>query len=272
LSVRFWGVRGSIPAPGPKTAKYGGNTPCVEVRCGDTLLIFDMGTGARGLGETYGMPLKAHLFISHYHYDHLQGIPFFTPFFDPRSEFTVYGPSRNGRTVKDVISGQMQQPYFPVTAEMVFRAQLNYREAKEGETLELGGAKVTALEVNHPGGNLAYRIEYNGKVVVYATDAEHGSDSDTKLEAFAKDADVFIYDSMYTEDEYCGRSGPPKIGWGHSTWQSAVRTADAAAVKTLVLFHHDPTRTDAALDHLLKVVKRHRPEAIAAKEGQTVKV
>jgi phosphoribosyl 1,2-cyclic phosphodiesterase len=272
LSVRFWGVRGSIPAPGPQTQKYGGNTPCVEVRADDTLMVFDLGTGARSLGDAYGTPLKANLFISHYHYDHLQGIPFFTPLFDPRSEFVIHGPARNGRSAKDVISGQMQQPYFPVTAEMVFRANLKYRDVAEGDVLQLGGAKVTALEVNHPGGNLAYRIDFNGKSVVYATDAEHGTERDARLEAFSRGADVFIYDSMYTEDEYCGRSGPPKIGWGHSTWQSAVRTADAAEVKTLVLFHHDPSRSDAALDQLVKVVRRHRPDAIAAREGLTIKL
>jgi phosphoribosyl 1,2-cyclic phosphodiesterase len=176
LSVRFWGVRGSIPAPGPQTQKYGGNTPCVEVRADDTLMVFDLGTGARSLGDAYGTPLKANLFISHYHYDHLQGIPFFTPLFDPRSEFVIHGPARNGRSAKDVISGQMQQPYFPVTAEMVFRANLKYRDVAEGDVLQLGGAKVTALEVNHPGGNLAYRIDFNGKSVVYATDAEHGTE------------------------------------------------------------------------------------------------
>lgn len=242
------------------------------MKCGEDLLVFDMGTGARGLGEFHGTPLSAHLFISHYHYDHLQGIPFFTPLFDPRCRFDFYGPSRNGRTVKDVISGQMQQPYFPVTAEMVFRAQVAYRELKEGESVEIGQAKVTALEVNHPGGNLAYRVDYKDRSVVYATDTEHGTERDARLDDFARGTDVFIYDSMYTEDEYVGRSGPPKIGWGHSTWQNAVRAANAAKVKTLVLFHHDPTRSDAAMDQLMKVVKRHRPDAVAAREGLTIKL
>lgn len=272
MSLRFWGVRGSIPSPGPATAKYGGNTPCIEVRAGDEQLIFDLGTGVRGLGEAYPAPLKAHIFVSHYHYDHLQGLPFFTPMFDPRNRFTFVGPTRNGRTVKDVVVGQMQQPYFPVTAEMVFRAQVDYRPFSEGERLPIGDAVVTALEVSHPGGNLAYRIDYRGVTIVYATDAEHGSDRDAKLEEFARGADLFIFDSMYSEDEYLGRVGSPKIGWGHSTWENAVRLADQAGVKKLVLFHHDPTRSDAALEVILKKVQKVRPEAIAAREGLTIKL
>ena len=269
--MKFWGVRGSIPAPGPQTAKYGGNTPCIEVRCGDSMLVLDLGTGVRKLGETYGAAgVTAHVLISHYHYDHLQGLPFFTPMFDPRSKVSIYGPTRLGRTVKDVIVGQMTQPYFPVTAEAVFRAQIDYHAIAEGDVLPIGAARITALEVNHPGGNLAYRIEHAGKSVVYATDTEHGTTSDARLEEFARDADLLIYDAMYSEDEYLGRTGNSKIGWGHSTWQMAIRTADSAGIKSLVLFHHDPTRTDESLDKLIKLVRRKRPDAIAAREGQTI--
>ncbi len=270
FSVRFWGVRGSIPAPGANTSKYGGNTPCVEVRCGDELLIFDLGTGARTLGETYKPPLRATVFLSHYHWDHLQGLPFFTPMFDPRNAFVVYGPTRNGQTVQNILSGQMKQPYFPVTAEAVFRAQVEYRPFAEGQTLQVGEATITALELNHPGGNLGYRIDYKDRSIVYATDIEHGSDMDQRLAVFAKNADLLIYDAMYTEDEYFGRSGPPKTGWGHSTWKGAVLAADASGAKKLVLFHHEPTRSDEGLDALLKQVKKYRPEAIAARESQII--
>lgn len=238
------------------------------MRVGDELIVFDLGTGVRKLGEAYGPTLKAHVFISHYHYDHLQGLPFFTPMFDPRSQVTFFGPNRLGRTVKDVVVGQMTQPYFPVTAEAVFRAQVDYRPVAEGDRIAVGEATVTALEVNHPGGNLAYRVEYRGKSLVYATDTEHGTPADARLDEFAQGADVLIYDAMYSEEEYLGRTGNSKIGWGHATWQSAIRTADNASVKTLVLFHHDPTRTDEALDKLVKVVQRKRPDAIAAREGQ----
>jgi phosphoribosyl 1,2-cyclic phosphodiesterase len=265
-------VRGSIPAPGPNTRAFGGNTPCLEVRCGDEQLIFDLGTGLRALGEAYGSPMQANLFVSHYHYDHLQGLPFFGPIFDPRSRFTVYGPTREGQTVKDILSGQMQQPYFPVTAEMVFRAQLDYRPVAQGDRLRVGDAVVSAVEVNHPGGNLAYRIDYQGKSVVYATDNEHGTESDARLDVFSRDCDLLIYDAMYTEEEYVGRSGGPKIGWGHSTWQAAVQAAERANVRKLCLFHHEPTRSDKELERMMKVVRKHRPEAFAAAEGLHVTV
>jgi phosphoribosyl 1,2-cyclic phosphodiesterase len=265
-------VRGSIPSPGPETARYGGNTPCVEITAGDERFIFDLGTGVRELGAAAGGPVTANIFISHYHYDHLQGLPFFGPIFDPRSRFTVRGPTRGGRTVKDVIAGQMQQPFFPVTADMVFRAQLEYQAFEAGDRLKLGGALVTAIEANHPGGNLAYRVEYRGRSVVYATDTEHGSDRDAQLVEFSRKADLLIYDAMYTEDEYLGRVGSPKIGWGHSTWQQGIKVADEAEVGTLVLFHHDPTRTDAALDALVKLVRRQRKATVAAREGLAFKL
>ncbi len=271
LSIRFWGVRGSIPSPGPETARYGGNTPCVELRAGPTHFIFDLGTGVRELGAAAKGPLDANIFISHYHYDHLQGLPFFAPIFDPKCRFTIRGPTRNGRSVKEVVSGQMQQPFFPVTAEMVFKAQVDYQPFEAGDRLRLGEVTVVAIEANHPGGNLAYRIEYKGRSVVYATDHEHG-DRDAQLIDFSRDADVLIYDSMYTDDEYLGRVGGAKAGWGHSTWQSAVRIATAARIDSLILFHHEPSRSDDSLDALVRLVKKHFKRTIAAREGLVVKL
>ncbi len=270
-------MRGSIPAPGAQTRRYGGNTPCVEMRCGDELLIFDLGSGVRQLGEAQAAnaaksPVKASIFMSHYHYDHLQGLPFFTPMFNPLNAFTLYGPSRNGLSVKEILAGQMVPPYFPVTAEMVFRAQVEYRPFSEGTREQLGEAVVTALELNHPGGNLGYRVDYKGHSVVYATDIEHGSDVDDRLAEFARGTDLLIYDAMYTEDEYLGKSGAPKTGWGHSTWNAAVRAAQRAQAKTLVLFHHDPTHDDAEMERILRAVRKLRPEAIAARENQTLLV
>jgi phosphoribosyl 1,2-cyclic phosphodiesterase len=273
--VRFWGVRGSIPAPGPQTRRYGGNTPCVEMRVGNELLIFDLGTGARPLGEhllSKGEPVQASVFLSHYHYDHLQGLPFFTPIFLAQNAFTFYGSPRNGQSVKEILSGQMTQPYFPVTAEGVFRARLDYHDLKAGEVVTVGPAQVRTLELNHPGGNLGYRVECDGRSVVYATDIEHGGEDEERFFAFAKGADLLIYDSMYTEDEYCGRHGPPRTGWGHSTWQAAVRAANESEAKTLVLFHHDPGRDDAEMTKLLRQVRKHRPEAIAAQEDMLLKL
>lgn len=241
------------------------------MRAGDTRLIFDLGSGVRELGASANGPMDAQIFLSHYHYDHLQGLPFFGPIFDPKSHFVVRGPTRSGRSVKDVISGQMQQPFFPVTAEMVFRAQLEYQPFEAGDRTRLGEATVTAIEANHPGGNLVYRVEYRGRTVVYATDHEHG-ERDAQLIDFARGADVLIYDAMYTDDEYLGRTGSPRAGWGHSTWQNGVRIAHEAKVSSLVLFHHDPTRTDDALDALVRQVRRSFKKTIAAREGLIIKL
>ncbi len=242
------------------------------MRFGDELLIFDLGSGARALGDSFSSDgQRATIFLSHYHYDHLQGLPFFTPMFNPKNRFTVFGPRRNGRSIKEILAGQMVQPYFPVTAEMVFQAPVEYRDFEAGQTMKLGGGVVRALELNHPGGNLGYRIEYRGKSVVYATDLEHGSPLDERFYEFSRGADLLIYDAMYTEDEYLGRTGSPRTGWGHSTWQAAVVAADRAEVKTLVLFHHDPRRSDADMEKVLRAVRRHRPEAIAARENMVLK-
>jgi len=263
-------VRGSIPSPGPATSRFGGNTACVEIHCGDERIVFDAGSGVRPFGDSLTAPVTVRFFISHYHYDHLQGLPFFGPIFDPRNTFLFYGPTRNGLTVRDAISRQMQQPYFPVTADMVFRARLEYRAFREGDALRLGGATVTALELNHPGGSLGYRVDFGGRSIVYATDIEHGSDHDLRLADFARGTDVLIYDAMYTEDEYRGRQGPPKAGWGHSTWQASVEAANRAGAKQLVLFHHEPTRDDAGIEKLLRAVRKLRPEAVAARESQVI--
>lgn len=271
MSLRFWGVRGSIPAPGAVTTKYGGNTPCIEVRYADTRLIFDMGTGARALGESMTTPSSATIFISHYHYDHLQGVPFFTPLFNPQNRFTIYGPTRQNVGVADAISGQMLQPYFPVSADAVFRAQLAYAEAVGGHVYSFGPVTVTTAEVNHPGGNLAYRIEAGGRAVVYATDVECGTPKDAELAKLAINSDALICDAMYTNDEYAGRIGIKKVGWGHSTFDQAVELADRVNTKQLVLFHHDPTRTDRQLDSLVAKLQRRRPRTIAAREGMVLR-
>lgn len=271
--MRFWGVRGSIPSPGAETCRYGGNTPCIEMRCGEELLIFDLGSGARPLADSLRgpNPVRASVFLSHYHYDHLQGLPFFGPIFNPRNSFTFYGAVREGLTAREVISRQMLKPYFPVAAEEVFRAQIRYEEIRAGQEVVVGPGVVKTSELNHPGGNLGFRVECGGRSVVYATDVEHGHETlDAALWDFARGADVLIMDAMYTEDEYLGRVGSPKIGWGHATWQAAVRAAQEAQVKQLVLFHHDPSRSDEALERMLEDVRKHRPEAIAARESQVL--
>jgi phosphoribosyl 1,2-cyclic phosphodiesterase len=263
-------VRGSIPAPGPGTRIYGGNTSCVELRCGDRLLIFDLGSGARALGDSLrdGGALEAEIFLSHYHYDHLQGLPFFVPMFDPRNRFVVHGPTRGGRDVRAILAGQMAPPYFPVTAEEVFLARVDYRPMAEADVIDLGDVQVRALELHHPGGALGYRVDFRGRSVVYATDIEHGSAADGRLAGFARGTDLLIYDAMYTPEEY---DGPPgKAGWGHSTWEAGAAAARAADAGRLVLFHHDPARDDAALSALERRARRSWPRTVAAREGLTL--
>ncbi len=240
------------------------------MRCGTQLLVFDAGSGIRELGAAYSAPLNGAIFFSHYHYDHVQGLPFFTPLFDSRNRFAVYGPTRGGQTVQQILSGHMRQPYFPVTAELAFKAKLEFWPIAEGQRVDLGGVTVTPVELNHPGGSLGYRVDFEGKSVVYATDIEHGTEADERLAALAHGADLLIYDAMYTADEYEGRAGPPKTGWGHSTWQGAVEAANRAGVKMLALFHHDPTRTDADLARLLRVVRKVRPRTVLARERQPI--
>ena len=169
-------MRGSLPAPGAATRRYGGNTPCLEVRCGSRLIILDAGSGLRALGDRLlgsNSSVQADLLLSHYHYDHLQGLPFFTPLFEPRNRFTFHGPRREGRSVRDVLEGQMVPPYFPVTLDEVARAELEFRTLEPGAPFWLGEVRVSSAELDHPGGNLGYRLEYRGRSLVYATDVEH---------------------------------------------------------------------------------------------------
>src|SRR5216684_8228371 len=176
MVVRFWGVRGSLASPGASTLKTGGNTACVEVRCGKETVIFDLGTGLRPLGAALmrNGPVRASLFLSHYHWDHIAGLPFFAPAYDPRSELTIHGATRRGRDVRQILSGQMVDPYFPVDLG-VLNARLRFVTLQNGGVLHLGKAVMKAAELNHPGGALGFRLEHEGRAMVYATDFEHGT-------------------------------------------------------------------------------------------------
>jgi phosphoribosyl 1,2-cyclic phosphodiesterase len=267
LSVRFWGVRGSIAAGGPEVVEVGGNTSCVEVRAGNELLVFDAGTGLRALGAE-AKPREGHLFFSHLHWDHIQGFPFFTPAFVPGNHFTLYGPGRNGSQLLAALEKQMQPPTFPVSLEAM-GAKLDFAGVRDGDAIAVGPARVLVRSLNHPQGCLGYRVECGGKVVVYATDFEplpDGSTSDAAL-ALAKGADILICDAQYTADEYEGRCGPCRKGWGHNTVHDATRLARAAGVRTLVLFHHDPSHDDATVRDLERTAQREFRGSRAAREG-----
>ena len=269
----FWGVRGSIPVPGPATATIGGNTSCVEVRCGESILVFDGGTGLRGLGNQLlkQMPVTVHLFFSHVHWDHIQGFPFFAPAFVPGNTIHMYGGRNVAGTVETALAGQMESPNFPVVLKDL-PSRLVFHDMKEDEPMEIDGAiRITPTSGNHPGGVLVYRVEYRGKTLVYATDTEHYALPDPKLVKAAQGADVLIYDSQYTPEEYAGTNGASaKTGWGHSTFEAAIQLAEAAGVKKYVLYHHDPGQDDAAVREKERRAKAIFPDSIAAFEGLTI--
>jgi phosphoribosyl 1,2-cyclic phosphodiesterase len=269
LTVRFWGVRGSVPSPGPRTAAVGGNTSCVEVRCRDQTIIFDAGTGLRALGERMvaaGQPVAATIFFSHVHWDHIQGFPFFGPLFRPGTELALFGRPEQG-TLESALRRQMTAPGFPVQLDAV-PAALTYGAFEPGQPFEVGSAIVSAARLNHPGGVIAYRIEVDGRAVVFATDTEHHEGGiDRDLVELAGGADLLIYDAQYTPEEYAGVIGGSRVGWGHSTWVEGVRVARAAGVGSLVLFHHDPAHDDAAVAAIESAARAVMPGTVAAREG-----
>jgi phosphoribosyl 1,2-cyclic phosphodiesterase len=272
FTIRFWGVRGSLPCPGPATKRYGGNTPCIEVRCDGRLLILDAGTGLRELGDALveeGGTLDADLFLTHCHYDHVIGIPFFAPFFQHQHRFRMWaGNLLPEFQLKGVMERMMSEPLFPIGID-TFKASIEYRDFRAGETiLQAGDLTVRTIMLDHPGGSTAYRIDYGGRSVAYISDNEgRREDRDKPMVAFARNADLVIYDTTYTEDEI-----DEKKGWGHSTWQDGMRLADAAGVKTFCLFHHAPEHDDAAIDAMLAQARAARPGTIAAIEGQIIRL
>ncbi len=274
LRVRFWGVRGSIPTPGADTVRIGGNTSCVEVRAGKHILLFDGGTGLRLAGNSLlkEMPTTVHLFFSHVHWDHIQGFPFFTPAFIKGNTIMMYGGANVCGTVETALAGQMETPNFPVHLREL-PAALIFNDLHEGEVLELeGGVRITNAAGNHPGGVFAYRVEHEGKSVVYATDTEHYSVPDPKLVELCKGADVLIYDTMYTPEEYAGVGGIPKTGWGHSHFVAGVDLVRAAGVKQYVLFHHDPAQNDDAVLEKERRTRELFPNSLCAYEGLIIDV
>ena len=292
MRVRFWGTRGSIATPGAATLRFGGNTSCVEVVTdSDRRIILDCGTGARALGlelmARAPKPIRATLLLGHTHWDHIQGFPFFAPLFVPGNEFTICAPKGVGHSLAGVLSGQMEFTYFPVALDQL-PATIDFQDLTEG-TYDFDGVRVVAQFLNHPAMSLAYRIEADGAVLVYACDHEpfattlwrdgarpgfiesivHGGDRRHAL--FMRHADLLIHDSQYTPQEY-----PAKKNWGHSTYLYAVELAAAADVRQLALTHHDPLHDDAFLDRVersaqeLARTRNFSLHAFCAREGMEV--
>lgn len=276
LKVRFWGVRGSISCPGAEYLRYGGNTSCLEVTAGGRRLIFDAGTGIRALGLELArnVDLDIDIYFTHTHLDHITGLTFFAPLFEERNSVRLWaGHLEAPHTLKTVVSRLMQAPLYPVSLE-VFRAKVDFREFSSGDTLACGEVGIRTAPLNHPNGATGYRIDYGGKSICYITDTEHRpGERDQTIVDLCRDADVMIYDSSYTDDEY-----PRYRDWGHSTWQEGVRVADAAAVGTLAVFHHDPSHDDAFMDEVARQAAGLRPgtadnglpKVIVAHEGLTL--
>jgi len=269
--VRFWGVRGSIAAPGPATARYGGNTSSLEVRCDSRLLMFDAGTGIRYLGRTLegAGPIDADLYFTHTHYDHVCGLPFFGPLFRAQNRFRLWaGHLGDGLTLRRVLSEFMIAPLFPVPPD-VFRATMEYRDFAPGDTLAAGADVVLrTAPLNHPDGAVGYRIEYGGRSVCYVTDTEHVPGApDKNVLALIAGADLVIYDCMYTDQEY-----DAYVGWGHSTWQEGIRLCRAAGAKRMAVFHHDPEHDDAQLEGIAREVEAALPGSVVAREGLVIEL
>ncbi len=272
MKITFWGTRGSIPTPGSRTSRYGGNTSCVEVRCGQDILILDAGTGIRDLGlalaqPSPGKPLTLHLFISHTHWDHIQGFPFFVPAYDGATTLHVYGSPGQGRSLEKLLTGQMDPDYFPV-AFGDLQSALSIHEFR-GEDFHIGDTTISGMYLNHPGMCLGFKVRHDGKTLVYATDhepyrstlphvgqrgdagREFGRVLDEELVRFAAGADLYIGEAQYTDEEYRGR-----IGWGHSSLSATVGVALKAGVKSVALYHHDPMHSDEVVSEMADKAKR----------------
>jgi phosphoribosyl 1,2-cyclic phosphodiesterase len=277
LSIRFWGTRGSIPSPGPSTVRYGGNTPCLELRTTDGwLIILDAGTGIRELGRVLletaqGRPIAGDIFLTHAHWDHIQGIPFFAPLFRKGNHFTIWGSKSLQTSIDRVVRDQMSPVVFPVSFEEL-QARIDFQELAEERRMGNGYA-VSSMGVRHPGGALGYRFSSGndeGGALVYISDNELSMEARyddapgwrAKLVEFVRGASVLVHDTMYTVDEY--RSF---IGWGHSTHEQAVDLALEAGVKRLVLFHHRPERSDDEVDRCVENCR-----ALVAQQGGTLGV
>lgn len=267
VRLKFWGVRGSTPTPQIENLKFGGNTSCLEIRTAENeCVIFDAGSGIRALGQTLmqeadGKPIHTKIFLTHFHWDHIQGIPFFVPLYGPKNHISFFSGS-TGRPLQETLEGQMAKPYFPIDFGQV-AAKRDFHQIEVGGSVEVGGLTIRPFPLNHPQGASGYRIESRGSVIVYATDYEHGvKESDSTLSEYAQDADILICDAQYTPAEY-----ETHRGWGHSTWENAVLLAREANAQHLMLFHHDPLHDDQTMMRISQDARIEFENTTAAWEG-----
>jgi len=269
LSVKFWGVRGSIACPSANHIKYGGNTSCIEINANGHRLVLDAGTGIRGLGKTY---LKddvshIHILLTHTHWDHINGFPFFVPAYDPRrSVHIMAGHLHGAEGIQNVLAAQMDNPMFPVPLSAM-QAKMQFQDFEAGVSFNIfEDVLVRTAALNHPNGATGYRIEHKGHAVCYVSDTEHVPGKlDQNILALIEGADLVIYDSTYTEEEF-----PAKVGWGHSTWNEGLKLCREAGAKSLAIFHHDPEHEDSFMDALGVEAKQEWEGAFVAREGMVL--
>jgi phosphoribosyl 1,2-cyclic phosphodiesterase len=283
VRVRFWGVRGSVPVATGAMRRHGGNTPCIEIRTlDDRLVILDAGTGIRDLGKALvaeGVPTDVDLFLTHYHLDHIQGLPFFAPLRHPSTALRIHAPSQGGSGPEVILGKRLAPIFFPVPVD-AYRAALSFMTVPDG-AVAIGESRITSCQVNHPSHTRGYRIHSGGIAVAYLPDNElTGADDPDAANThraetieIARGADLLIHDAMYTEAEYGRRKG-----WGHSTYEQAIRLAEVAEVRALCFFHHDPDRTDLELERIVAARRRELEERgsrlrlFAAREGDAIEL
>lgn len=269
-NIKFWGVRGSIPAPEINTLKYGGNTSCVSIEYNNYFLIFDAGSGIRKLGQYLSSrkdiaTIKGSVFLTHTHWDHIQGLPFFIPVFRKENKFHIFGESKKKYSLPDLLEDQMQAPFFPISMNDLFKAKIKFIEVTpEVQINYVDNIRIIPIKLNHPNSSIGYIAEIAGVKAAYITDNELSEDDDAfNLISKLKNVDILIHDSQYTKKEIKNE----KKGWGHSAWEDVVELSQKAAVKKVFLYHHDPDKTDDELDELQYKAQTLYKNTFVAREG-----
>ena len=281
FTVKFWGTRGTLSSLSDRTNVYGGNTACVEVRCGEEVLVFDAGSGLQLLGDDLVKRLgrasgsaatklnRLNLFFTHCHYDHISGFPFFAPFFNPNASVDIWSGHLEGpNKTRTMIDEYMRAPFFPVGPD-VFAAKLKYRDFEPEDILKpVPGVKVSTISLDHHDGCIGYRLDFDKRSVCYITDTTHTPDKpDMRIVELCRDTDLMIYDGTYTDAEF-----PAFWNFGHSTWEEGVRLAKMAGAKRYVIFHHRPSRDDGSLSRIEQACRKVFRRSWAAREGQVIKL